>query len=264
MAERKVKAWITINGVHVPIYEGESKEDAVKRSISKAKENVKANEDQKEKDIARNKAERDKLNEKSKYEQAGLNESEVKEYLKNNPDARREANMLLKAGRDFDEASIWAYKAAMHDKNVTKTKSIKDLISDTKKLSDAREKGKDVKKAEKEIQDNFKAYFNNMSAGDYFVVKYDLGPDDDKYREVYIKKSTGDDGFYFKTQRDGRRSKEIDNSLKGTSGGSSDGSAAESIVRNISWSHQNKGNFDITFGNANSETLEELKRRKFN
>lgn len=62
MAERKVKAWITVNGVHVPIFEGESKEDAVKRSISKAKENAKANEDQKEKDIAKNKAIKDKMN----------------------------------------------------------------------------------------------------------------------------------------------------------------------------------------------------------
>lgn len=65
MAERKIKQWITINGVHVPIYEGESKEDAVKRSISKAKENVKANEDQKAKDIAKNKVEKDKLNGKA-------------------------------------------------------------------------------------------------------------------------------------------------------------------------------------------------------
>lgn len=31
MAERKVKQWITINGVHVPIFEGESKADAAKR-----------------------------------------------------------------------------------------------------------------------------------------------------------------------------------------------------------------------------------------
>lgn len=64
MAERKVKQWITVNGVHVPIFEGESKADAIKRSIEKQKSNVKANEDQKAKDIARNKAEKDTLNKK--------------------------------------------------------------------------------------------------------------------------------------------------------------------------------------------------------
>ena len=62
MAERKVKQWITVNGVHVPIFEGESKADGVKRAIEKAKSNAKANEDQKAKDIAKNQAEKDKLN----------------------------------------------------------------------------------------------------------------------------------------------------------------------------------------------------------
>lgn len=201
MADRKVKQWITINGVHVPIYEGESKQDAVKRAIGKAQDNAKANEDQKAKDIAKNKAEKDKLNgkddfilkdevpdlypeamkyykavskddynsvedqkrlssnveslrksgkitdddakviqdhiknkiselqkagkeesswkkelgvssnNKSKYAQAGLDENKVKEFIRNNPEARKIANDLLKEGRDFDEASIWAYKS---------------------------------------------------------------------------------------------------------------------------------------------------------
>lgn len=65
MAERKIKQWITVNGVHVPIYEGESKADGVKRAIEKAKSNAKTNEDQKAKDIAKNKAQKDELNGKS-------------------------------------------------------------------------------------------------------------------------------------------------------------------------------------------------------
>ena len=58
MAERKVIDWFTMNGKHIPIYEGESKEDAVNRSIAKD------NEDKKQADIARNKAQADKLNNK--------------------------------------------------------------------------------------------------------------------------------------------------------------------------------------------------------
>ena len=57
MPEREVKDWITINGVHVPIYEGETKDDAAKRAITKQKENIKKNEDLKEKQIAKNKEE---------------------------------------------------------------------------------------------------------------------------------------------------------------------------------------------------------------
>lgn len=62
MADKKVKQWITINGVHVPIYEGESKDDAVKRAINRGSENAKNNEDLKEKQIAKNKAQKDELN----------------------------------------------------------------------------------------------------------------------------------------------------------------------------------------------------------
>ena len=46
---REVKDWITINGQHVPIYEGESKQDAYNRSVAKY------NEDKKESDIAKQK-----------------------------------------------------------------------------------------------------------------------------------------------------------------------------------------------------------------
>lgn len=67
MAKKKEPvAWITMNGRHVPLYEGESKADAISRatkeSVKKQQENIKKNEDQKEKDIGRNNVEKDKLN----------------------------------------------------------------------------------------------------------------------------------------------------------------------------------------------------------
>lgn len=40
MAQKEVKQWITMNGKHIPIFEGESKADAVKRALGKSGEKV--------------------------------------------------------------------------------------------------------------------------------------------------------------------------------------------------------------------------------
>lgn len=52
-----------MNGVHIPIHEGESKEDAVNKAIAKH------NEDKKESDMAKAKEQADKLNGKQSKEQ---------------------------------------------------------------------------------------------------------------------------------------------------------------------------------------------------
>lgn len=39
MADKEVKKWITINGVHVPIFEGQSKDEVVKNFIDKHEDN---------------------------------------------------------------------------------------------------------------------------------------------------------------------------------------------------------------------------------
>ena len=56
MAEREIKGWITINHKHIPLYEGESKQDAYNRAIAKE------NEDKKKADIKKNKKQADRLN----------------------------------------------------------------------------------------------------------------------------------------------------------------------------------------------------------
>ena len=56
MSQKEVKEWITINHNHIPIYEGESRQDAYNRSIALMNENKKNT------DIERNKQEADKLN----------------------------------------------------------------------------------------------------------------------------------------------------------------------------------------------------------
>ena len=56
MADREPKVWITMNGQHVPIFEGESRADAVNRAIAKNNERLK------EKQIAKNKEQAVQLN----------------------------------------------------------------------------------------------------------------------------------------------------------------------------------------------------------
>ena len=59
MADREIKQWITMNGQHIPIYDGESKQDAVNRAIADK------NEKTKESQIAKNKEQADRLNGKA-------------------------------------------------------------------------------------------------------------------------------------------------------------------------------------------------------
>lgn len=56
MQDKQVKDWITLNGQHIPIYENESKDDAVNRSIAKM------NEEKKQSDIVNAQKERNRLN----------------------------------------------------------------------------------------------------------------------------------------------------------------------------------------------------------
>lgn len=61
MAEkREPKEWITVNGIHIPIYEGETKAQAINRHI------IEKNEETKEKQIEANKKQADELSAKKK------------------------------------------------------------------------------------------------------------------------------------------------------------------------------------------------------
>lgn len=54
--KRKIVSWITVNGKHIPVFEGESEKDAVNRTIAKD------NEDMKEKQIKGYQKKIDELN----------------------------------------------------------------------------------------------------------------------------------------------------------------------------------------------------------
>lgn len=84
MSEKKVVSWFTMNGKHIPIYEGESKDDAVRRSV------VLDNEAKKQADIKRNKEEADKLNNKKSLSSA----SSIHDYKKLMSEAKTKEELM--------------------------------------------------------------------------------------------------------------------------------------------------------------------------
>ena len=87
MAQREVKQWITVNGQHIPIFEGQSKQQAIDSALKNQKK-VNDEEDKKEKQIKANKKEADKLNNKNK-EPKGFS-SRAAEYVGGGVDIDRE------------------------------------------------------------------------------------------------------------------------------------------------------------------------------
>ena len=77
MADREVSSWITINGQHVPIFKGETKEDAAKRAIKRSQENIKKDGSEKDKQIKKNKAEKDKLNGKEELTNHNIKKEQI-------------------------------------------------------------------------------------------------------------------------------------------------------------------------------------------
>ena len=93
MAQYSEGDWITVNGRHILIGEGESKQDAINRAIAQK------NEDTKERQIKNAKEQADKLN-------AEKNAETKSEFL-NKSDEKKFINMLEKAKADCDENKRW-------------------------------------------------------------------------------------------------------------------------------------------------------------
>ena len=100
MAERKIVDWFTMNGKHIPIYEGESKADAVNRSIAKD------NEDKKAEQIRKNKEQADKLNGKSEEYQTFKRDSNPIPWLKQNSNWADWENTFYRYDEE-DETDNW-------------------------------------------------------------------------------------------------------------------------------------------------------------
>lgn len=93
MAEKKIIGWFTTKtGKHVPIFEGESKQDAINRSIAKDSEDKKA------KQIAQNKAQADQASGKKHFL---ITHSDAKEIDKSNNDQLKQSISKLESQSDI-------------------------------------------------------------------------------------------------------------------------------------------------------------------
>ena len=78
MAQKEPKDWITVNGKHVPIYDGESKQDAYNRAVAKQ------NEETKTKQIKESNTKQKEFNE-SKFKssiEGAKNDAQVRKLIK--------------------------------------------------------------------------------------------------------------------------------------------------------------------------------------
>ena len=127
--ERKVKAWITVNGKHVPIMEGESKSDAVTRSLHDAK-HAQQRADNKKSQIANNKELADKKNQpdSNAYEDADDYDSFVKKNMKS-----LKVNIIDKGGDIDDVRQEWYSTRAKQELKTLKEVPIEDAIKQVRK-----------------------------------------------------------------------------------------------------------------------------------
>ena len=137
MAKKEPIDWITVNGKHIPIFEGESKQDAYNRAVAKD------NDDKKKSDIERNKREADKLNEK--------NSDKLENRLKGDAllDAQDLIEELKSNGADVDDNGyVTLYHHTTEDaSNAIKKSGVMKAKEDgifftTKKDSDAQAGGR--------------------------------------------------------------------------------------------------------------------------
>ena len=131
MSTKQVKDWFTVNGQHIPIFEGESKSQAVNRYIAEK------NEETKSKQISENKKQADNLNKKENkkenkraYTIAERKKAQleiVKKYNPKNPDRNQQATWVESVDdiQTWEEAmnDEWSYK----DSDVTPDFTLADI-----------------------------------------------------------------------------------------------------------------------------------------
>lgn len=111
MANKEPKQWITVNGVHVPIFDGESKEDAVKRMISKVADK---NADDKKKQIQKNKEQADSLNKAERIKELQKELENTKGILARGR-IQRKIDMIQEDWKGTEEEYI-AYRNSKYEK----------------------------------------------------------------------------------------------------------------------------------------------------
>lgn len=143
MSNREPVGWITVHGKHVPLFEGESKSDAISRAFD-SKSFANSEKSEKEKQISKNEMDAKELNKSDS--QSGMQSH--KEFNKSITDARESRPEQDRWRVDVHSADEYAEKGCRCWKSnggstVAVTKS-GDIISVCKKMGDDSVRGKDL------------------------------------------------------------------------------------------------------------------------
>ena len=146
MAKREVKQWITINGIHVPIYEGQSKGQAVKGFL----ENASKFKDSKKKTLDSDKVRTEKKNDNNKV--LGSKEQrlqkDISEYIDNELKGLSNPRRINKIANEWNIPKDEAGSYLMTHLNSKKNNSIKSsqIDKDEKMKQDQIKKNEEQKK----------------------------------------------------------------------------------------------------------------------
>ena len=176
MTEREIERWITVNGARVPIFVGESSQDAINRHIA----NQNAN--KQESDIAKAKEEADRLNKKEEnYSHITLYHGTDAEDIKEFNTKGKESNEAVFFADDKDYAEEEAYvknsrsgkgkyiyEVSLHIKNPLKVKLPSNQFADdrveSRYIRQAKQNGNDsvifIEDTDDDTRQTFYAVFN--------------------------------------------------------------------------------------------------------
>ena len=190
---KEIKQWITVNGQHIPIYEDESKADAINRSIAEY------NEDVKERQIAKNKEQSDELNGKLTKEQkleALRQQMDEAKGLIAKSKIKTEIDML-KADWQGTKEEWLEYKKKEHEKAVNESIARQKAELEAKrKKEDAAKKNleHELKTQPKHKVDQYKIVQQTNPMNDDYHVGI-RKPSDIKTWDEALKSAKDDDAF---------------------------------------------------------------------
>lgn len=153
MGKSEPVEWITVNGRHIPLGEGESREEAIKKAFGKKSDtNAKASsaEDKKDAEIAKHKAQADKLNaEKDKKAPEDKQTDHTKfsndvAKAKETQPAKDKWRVDVHTSKEYDEKGAKCYTTAGGSTVAVTDKG--DIISVCKNTNDTTSSGRDLLK----------------------------------------------------------------------------------------------------------------------
>lgn len=161
---KEVKQWITVNGVHVPIFEGESKADAVKRAVKKTQGTKKTGESftRKESNVDNAKRRVEELEAELKKHKNDEHTSYIKNKLKTAKEDYKklskgdtsDSNFKTKKEQDSVESKADKVLKEGQERSAKYNKDMKDLRESLKNAKTQKEKDR-IEKEIKKVQNKY-------------------------------------------------------------------------------------------------------------